>query len=50
MVQTIVQSVVGLVNAFVNTSLGELISGVMIFGTTIALFRWLEAGAGGRDV
>lgn len=50
MVQTIVQTVVGLVDAFVNTSLGQLISGVMIFGTTIALFRWMEAGAGGRDV
>ncbi len=31
MVQTIVQSVVGLVDAFVHTSLGQLISGVMIF-------------------
>lgn len=50
MVQTIVQAVVGLVDAFVNTSLGQLTSGVMIFGTAIALFRWFEAGAGGRDV
>lgn len=50
MVQTVVQTVIGLVNAYVNTSLGQLIAGVMIFGTAIALFRWMESGAGGRDV
>lgn len=50
MVQTVVQTVMGLVNAYVDTSLGQLIAGVMIFGTSIALFRFLEAGAGGRDV
>lgn len=48
MVQTIVQTVIDLVNAYVNTSLGQLIAGVMVFGTSIALFRLLEWGAGGR--
>lgn len=50
MVETCVQTVIGLVNAYVNTPLGQLIAGVMIFGTSIALFRYLESGAGGRDV
>lgn len=44
MVQTCVQTVIDLVNAFVNTSLGQLIAGIMIFGTSIALFRYLEWG------
>lgn len=50
MVQTIIEAVFGLVNAFVGSALGQLISGIMIFGTAIALFRWFESGAGGRDV
>lgn len=50
MVQTIIQTVIGLVDAYVDTSLGQLIAGIMIFGTSVALFRYLEAGAGGRDV
>lgn len=50
MVQMFVQTVIDLVNAFVNTSLGQLIAGIMIFGTSIALFRYFERGAGGRDV
>lgn len=50
MVQTMVQTVIDLVNAYVGTSLGQLIAGVMIFGTSIALFRYFESGAGGRDV
>lgn len=48
--QTIVQTVIGLVDAFVNTDLGQLIAGIMIFGTSVALFRYMESGAGGRNV
>lgn len=50
MVQTVVQAVIGLVDAYTGTSLGQLIAGVMILGTSIALFRFLESGAGGRNV
>lgn len=45
-----ISSVLGLVDAFTNTAIGRLVVGVMLLGTSVALFRWLEAGAGGRDV
>jgi hypothetical protein len=50
MVETCVQTVIDLINAFVNTSLGQLVFGIMVFGTSVALFRYFESGAGGRDV
>lgn len=50
MVQTMVETVAGLVDAYVNTSLGHVIASVMLFGTSVALFRWMESGAGGRNV
>ena len=50
MVQTMLQAVTGLVDAYVNTALGHVIASVMLLGTSVALFRWLEVGAGGRDV
>lgn len=50
MVQTIIQAVSDFVVAFTNDDFGQLVVGIMVFGTAVSLLRLFEAGAGGRDV
>lgn len=48
MVDTIITAVSDLLLAFTSDDLGSVFSAVMLLGTSIALFRLLEWGAGGR--
>ena len=48
MVDTVISAVTGLLSAFCLDSFGSLFAAVMLLGTSIALFRLLEWGAGGK--
>ena len=45
-----VNAVISMVEAFLADPFGSLFAGVIMFGVIIALFRYLEMGAGGRDL
>lgn len=46
MVNTVVYSVIDLINAFLNDSLGNLIAYVCLLGTVLALFFMFRRGTG----
>lgn len=48
MVDTIISAVSDLLLAFTSDDFGSVYAAVMLLGTSIALFRLLEWGAGGR--
>lgn len=48
MVDSVISAVTDLLSAFCADSFGSLYAAVMLLGTSVALFRLLEWGAGGR--
>lgn len=48
MVDSVISAVSGLLLAFTSDDFGSVYAALMLLGTSIALFRLLEWGAGGR--